>query len=667
MLLKTPAPVPNDAKPQPSAKLRSTKLTYRPDVDGLRAIAVLLVVFDHLHTRVRGGYIGVDIFFVISGYLISATILEQMAAGRFSLAGFYERRIRRIFPALLAMLLLTSLLAFRYFVPSEIDDFAHSLLAALFSGSNFLFWHQAGYFAAPSALKPLLHTWSLAVEEQFYIFFPVFLLAVRRWWPQRLKMAIWTIAGFSFALACLWVRRDATADFFFAPLRAWELLLGAILSQKYLPQIHGSLQRNLAALASLLLILVPALRYTAQTPFPGLAALPPCLGAALLIAAGENGSSLVGRALSWRPVVFIGLISYSLYLWHWPILVFQKSSYFLIDDPPDSKPVKVVVFLASLVAATLSWRFVETPFRKGRLRPGRRALLLVNGAAFALILSIGGAMIASHGFSGRFPAQALSVDQYTHYKPAADFRENVCFIGPDSTFADFNKSLCLATDPGGGPVRPPFLLLGDSHAAHLYPGLHTVFPEINFSQANTASCRPFLMQMSQPGDCGSLYRYIYGDYLPHHHPAAVLLAGRWDETEFGALGETVTWLQQHGQRVILFGPAIEFDVPLPRLLALSLQNHDPASIDRHRYKAAEVTDRKLAKLARRTWHVEYISAYEDLCASQVEMVAKAQPESVSNCPLYAAPGVPLLFDTDHFTPQGSILYARAIRNRGQLR
>jgi peptidoglycan/LPS O-acetylase OafA/YrhL len=302
------------------------RLAYRPDVDGLRAVAVLLVIASHFRTRLTGGYIGVDVFFVISGYLISSVILSELDSGRFSILNFYERRIRRIFPAMLAMMAVTTFLVYCFFVPVEVEGYARSLLAALFSSSNFLFWHEAGYFAAPSEFKPLLHTWSLAVEEQFYIFFPVFLILIRRFFPRRLKEAILCIAAVSLLAAVITMQHDATAAFFFAPLRAWELLIGTTISQHYVPAIRSAISRNIASAGGFLLILVPAIAYTSATPFPGLAAIPPCLGAALIIASGELGSSFVGRILSCRPVVFVGLISYSLYLWHWPILVFQDTN-----------------------------------------------------------------------------------------------------------------------------------------------------------------------------------------------------------------------------------------------------------------------------------------------------------------------------------------------------
>jgi peptidoglycan/LPS O-acetylase OafA/YrhL len=650
-------------------------IPYRPDVDGLRAVAVLLVVFDHVRTRVTGGYIGVDVFFVISGYLISSVILSEMASGRFSIINFYERRIRRILPALLVMLLGSAAITCYCSVPSETDDFARSLLSALFSVSNFFFWqhsrsdflnwHHAGYFdVSRTGIDMLLHTWSLAVEEQFYIIFPLFLMIVRSWFPNRLRIAIWSITGLTFTLACVWVNRDSTVAFYFAPLRAWELLIGTIISQHYVPTIGGKWGRNLAAMSGLVLILVPSMRYSATTHFPGLAALPPCVGAAMLLAAGESGSSLVGRLLSWRPFVFIGLISYSLYLWHWPIIIFLEENYIHLDyESP--RAFKLAVLVASLIIGTLSWVFVERPFRVGRFRPGRRALFLVTGGAVTFTAAVGVFMIASEGFSSRFPSEALEIDRNTIHDFTGAYRSSVCFYDPRvSTFEQFNKATCLSEDP----TRRHYLLVGDSHAAHLYPGLLAVFPEVNFSQATIAGCLPLLTRSpDMPSECdGKIWNYIYGDYLNHHHIDAILIAGRWNKDDIPELGRTILWIKQQGIKVILFGPIPGFDVALPRLLTVSLRDRKLSIIDRHRRIEPVQTDIELSGIAREQWKVRYISFLENLCATSVKIESEAPLRAISGCPVYAERGVPLLFDSNHLTIEGSIIYARTMRARNQL-
>jgi peptidoglycan/LPS O-acetylase OafA/YrhL len=628
----------------------SRKLVYRPDIDGLRAVAVLLVLAQHLRTRISGGFIGVDVFFVISGYLISAAILSEMASGTFSIIGFYDRRIRRIFPALIVVLLSTSVMAYRYFVPSELIGYAHALLAALGSVSNILFWTQTGYFDGASDLNPLLHTWSLAVEEQFYIFFPIFLILVRRWLPHRIKAAIWTVTLVTFVLACIWVGIDSSTAFFLAPLRAWELLIGTIVSQNYLPSIQGRLQRNLASLTGILLILIPSVFLQAESVFPGVGALAPCIGAALIIMAGENGSSIVGSVLSWRPIVFIGLISYSLYLWHWPIIVFQTTNSMLVAST--GRGPKLAVLAVSLLLATLSWRFVETPFRKGRLRPGRKSLFIISGTAVAAVAAVGVFIIAEHGLPSRFPQAAIAVSQWSSYDHKVAFREGSCFIDSKSTF---DPSTCLKEDP----TRKQYLLLGDSHAAQMYTGFRTVFSEINLLQANVADCRPLLSEpVGKHKECYAMSSFIFGDYLLHHRVDTVLLAGRWKAEELPALGKTIAWLQQRQIPVVLFGPSIEWDAPLPRVLAISIRDRNASEIESHRATVPQELDQKMTALAQDQWHVPYVSEFGDLCT------AEAGAKLV--CPAYAKPGVPLLSDGDHLTMDGSILFAETMRIKNQF-
>jgi len=621
---------------------------YRKDIDGLRAVAVLLVLGAHLRSRLTGGYIGVDVFFVISGYLIGAAILRELADGSFSIAAFYERRIRRIVPALLGMLIGASALAYHFLFPSEIIDFAKSLLAAIGSVSNLWFWHQSGYFDAPSAFKPLLHTWSLAVEEQFYIVFPIFLVLIRRFFPKHLKLAICTVAAISFALAVFYVRRDPGAAFYFAPLRAWELLLGTIVSQRYLPPFRTALTRNLASAAGLVMIFIPALRYTSETPFPGIAALPPCLGAALIIAAGDTGSSLGGRLLSLRPVTFIGLISYSVYLWHWPVLVFQDIGQ-LVTPRAWGFRLKLELLAISLLLGYLSWRFVETPFRKGRMRPRRRPLFLINGVAAAIVASVGIAILLSHGLPSRFPPDAIQAVRYLDYDRKLPYREGTCFLTDGAAFSTFDRAKCLSTVPGEENV----LLYGDSQAAQLWPGLSTVFPNVHFLQATAVAC--VLPVHPPPGTlpgCRDLADFMHNDFLPHAHITAVLLGGRWDEGTLPILTEQVAWFQQRGIAVYVAGPVPDYSQPLPRLLAVSLRDHNPAFIASHLNPEPRALDLKIAALARDRWHVPYISYFDNLCTPA--------------CPNYAAPGVPLYFDGHHLTAEGSILFAQTIRDRKQL-
>jgi len=624
----------------------SSKLTYRADIEGLRAVAVLLVMADHFHTRVRGGFVGVDVFFVISGYLISTLILKEMASGTFSIGNFYERRIRRIVPALIVMLAASAGLAWRYLFPTEMVAFAHSLMGALFGVSNFVFWSWAGYFDGPNELKPLLHTWSLGVEEQFYLLFPIFLIAVHRLARRRLRVLIFAISAVTFGLSVLYVRRDPAAVFYCSPLRAWELLLGTVVSQRYLPEIRGAVARNAATLGGMLMILGAAWRYRSTTPFPGVAALAPCLGAALAIWGGETGSSAVGRVLSWRPLVFVGSISYSLYLWHWPVVVFQQIGGLAPWTEGGGRRV-VMLFAVSVLLGYLSWRFVEAPFRMGWLRGERRALFLSSGAGAAVVLLAGVAILRSQGLPQRFGADALQAAQYLD--APVNYGVEHCFLDYPDKFSRYQQPSCLAQVPG----RRSVLIMGDSHAAELRVGMAKVFPDTSVLQATVAACSMFLQPPANADEaCRAMSSFLYGDFLLHHHIDAVVWCQRWGADDIPEVTRALEWMKEHQIPVYAVGPSMEFPVPFPRVLAMALRRHDPGSVAEKMMPGPRALDAEFSELAAKRWHVPYISFYENLCRA--------------GCALYGAPGVPLLGDEDHLTVEGSELFVASMRDRGQL-
>ncbi len=303
---------------------------YRADVDGLRCIAVLLVVFYHAGVPfISGGYVGVDVFFVISGYLITKILVNEIEAGRFTYQQFYLRRIKRLFPALFVVLFVTGMVGFVLLMPGEFEDLGESIATTALFTSNFLFFNEAGYFDAPAETKPLLHTWSLAIEEQFYLLFPVILTFVIVRIKGSLPRWIWGIAIISFSVSALTIEDSPNAAFYLLPSRAWELMTGAlvalwlreggakIMGTALLPEAIGWI--GLAG------VVFAALSFNANTVFPGFAALLPCVGTAMVLICGDaRPGSQLRRVLSLKPLVVIGLISYSLYLWHWPLLVYAK-------------------------------------------------------------------------------------------------------------------------------------------------------------------------------------------------------------------------------------------------------------------------------------------------------------------------------------------------------
>ncbi len=358
---------------------------YRAEIDGLRAVAVVPVVLYHAGLGwVPGGFVGVDVFFVISGYLITSILALELTAGRYSITDFYVRRARRLLPALAGLLLFCSLAATLLFMPYDLKEFGQSIVASSLSASNIYFWLKVGYFDSGATLKTLLHTWSLSIEDQYYLVFPVFLLGAsrltKRHWPWAIAAALLV----SLAVGAVGAYRAPTAAFYLLPSRMWELLLGSLLAIRPLPLGSRRLREGLAALG-LALILFAVFCYSTDTVFPGLAALPPCLGAVLVIR--YSPGTRTAKLLSLGPLVWIGLISYSLYLYHWPLIVFAR--YLLIPDQGTFGYLALPICLVSVGAAYLSYRFIETPFRRGGVWRSRPRLFLAAGAALGCFAVFG--------------------------------------------------------------------------------------------------------------------------------------------------------------------------------------------------------------------------------------------------------------------------------------
>jgi len=639
---------------------RKPGIKYRPDIDGLRAVAVLSVLAFHVGGfRMPGGFVGVDVFFVISGYLISAIVFSEIAAAKFSVFNFYERRIRRIFPALFCMLIVFSVVGSFYLLPTEFVDYGKSLLAATTSVSNFYFWQHSGYFDAPTS-NPLLHTWSLAVEEQFYILFPIFLVIVRRFFPTRLRLGVVVLFFLSLAASAVTVAYNPSTAFYMPYTRAWELLLGTMLSLGIFPRLHNAVLRNIATLAGIGMIFFSIFIYTRETLFPGLTALVPCVGSMLIIGAGEFGPSFVSRVLAWRPVVFVGLISYSLYLWHWPIIVLHAAglSINVNDFLPHNWAARLPAFrfdmiievVASFVLGTLSWRFVERPFRSRPLRIARTPLFALSAATMAALIAYSATVISSHGFTGRFPAQSVRIASFLATHGGNGGHLGDCFITDEDRSAVLDNDKCLQIVPG----KNNYLMLGDSHAWALWMGLHHMLPEDNILLASVSNCRP-LVHPGGTSDCIKEMNYIFGQYLPTHPIKELMLQARWKPGDLKDLGETIAWATQHGIPVIVFGPVAEYDAPLPRLLAYSISSNKPNLPREHLLVLPSQVDAEMQRLAATEWHVPYVSVYQATCGSGA-------------CTEYAdqAHDVPLMNDSDHFNEPGSDLIAKRMTDRGEI-
>ncbi len=451
---------PKNLMPKPQISERAS-LRYRPDIDGLRAIAVVPVVLFHFGVPgFSGGFVGVDVFFVISGYLITALIFGEMKTGEFSVLRFYERRVRRIFPALFAMMAATTVAAIIFLFPRDLMRYAESVAATALFGSNFDFWLQSGYFDLVADVKPLLHTWSLAVEEQFYLVFPALLYVMHTQKRTTLLALVSTLAVVSFGLSMWAVRVVPDAAFYLLPYRTWELMLGAVLALGAFPLPSSRWLRDALSLLGLALIGWAVFTFAAQTRFPGENALFPCVGTALLIYAGESEGAFTTRALSLSPLVFTGLISYSLYLWHWPIYVFEK---YQTIGPLSAVQIAFGITL-SVLLAVVSWRYVERPFRAGRHVFTPPLLFRLAGIAMVTSLVAGGVLYGFDGLPQRFApnirtilAESFDVEKRRHdcfnRTPEEVARGDYCTIGDLSA------------------AKATFLYWGDSHADALLPAV----------------------------------------------------------------------------------------------------------------------------------------------------------------------------------------------------
>ncbi|WP_084506849.1 acyltransferase family protein [Geminicoccus roseus] len=433
---------------------------YRADIDGLRAVAVTSVVLFHLGlAQVPGGFVGVDVFFVISGFLITRLICAEMDRGTFSITRFYERRARRILPALFVMMAVTTALASILMVPAIFQFYGASVVAAALSVSNVFFWLMGGYFTVASSSRPLLHTWSLGVEEQFYILFPLLLLLFRRRSTLPWGTIILPVVVASLLFSIFQVREAPRAAFFLPFARFWELMIGSMLAVGMIPGSTRRLVNEGLAGFGLALILGSVLFFDEAMPFPGEAALLPCLGAALIIHAGSQGSTWTGRLLSAGPMVFVGLISYSLYLWHWPLIVFAQN--FVLQRDLHLLEMGLLL-LATLGISILSWRFVERPFRHGTARPPIMVLKTATAgmAAFAVL---GFGVWLGQGWPGRFSEPVQQFAMAVHDRNPK--REDCDSRSPEEVRAG---RVCRIGEHG---ARPTFAVVGDSFGDAMMPGI----------------------------------------------------------------------------------------------------------------------------------------------------------------------------------------------------
>lgn len=628
--------------------LRVVAPTYRPDIDGLRAVAVLLVLAYHLGVKaVSGGFIGVDVFFVISGFLITSQLVKELQSGTFSLSKFYERRVRRLLPALIVMLSCTVFAGYWILYPLTYIELGKSLIAAALSVSNIFFWLHSDYFDAPANTRPLLHTWSLGVEEQFYLLCPAFLLLMWRKGLRTITTVLALVLTASLLLSVVGAFKFSSASFYLLPTRLWELMLGSLLALGVCPNLPTRLARNTIGLIGLGLIVGCALWIDKYTPFPGATALMPCIGAAMVISAGFNGPNAAAIILSRRPVVMTGLLSYSLYLWHWPVIILYQNYYGVKWLDLSSK---VIIAVASIGLAFLSWRYVERPFRSHSTNPSLnlRALAVAGSTAVAVAAFV----IVGQGFPTRFKPEVVQMAAYL--SPSAGqvgdtgTIEPLCFLHGQRKLQDFDAAVCLAAESAKRHV----LVIGDSHAKYLVHGIRNEWSGFQVSQATAAGCRPTMRHaLLADKTCVQLMTSIYGEYLPRTRPDLIVLSGRWRYSDLEYLAETLRWLRDQQFEVILAGPTVEYEGAVPQLVALSMQHDKPELPDSMIKRDIAMLDERLAELAS-AHDVDYFSMFRAFCPDGFD------------CNQLSADHVPYQFDYGHLTRVGSVFVARSMIQQG---
>lgn len=605
--------------------------SYRKDIDGLRAIAVMIVVLYHcgFARSVHGGFIGVDVFFVISGFLITSIIYSEAKAENFSIWTFYERRIRRILPAITVVYVTVLIASFFILMPGETVQQAKYAVSSMAFVSNVYFYSFIDYFDASSETNALLHTWSLSVEEQFYIFFPPIFVWLYRSYPRHLKLIIVGVAILTLAMSQWRVASDPSAAFYLVHYRAWELMIGSILAIGAVPFSSNRVVTNVAAALGLVLIVGSVLMLYSTSIFPGISALPSCLGAGLLIWSGGNRNTFVGSLLSLKPATAIGKISYSLYLWHWPIWVLGSQVY-----EPKTFFDKAVYISAAIIVASASWYFVEQPFRKKQPAVSSKRVVKIGAAILASTIAFAVVTPVASSTYWQVPAKVEQVASFINYRADKDMRIGDCFLTSgfnELKLFKFDKCLDISK------AKPNYLLVGDSHAAHFYPGLSNL-PEINILQATASGCRPIDGTKGELR-CTSLVKYITDEFLPAHHVDGIILSARWQDGDIPALERQIAKLKKYTSRIIIFGPIAEYDEALPRVLAQSLYKNDSSLIPKHLVSGKEQMDEAMNK-AVISDGAEYISIYHSLCPDDV-------------CSLWTSDGNPIQYDYSHLTAVGS--------------
>ena len=610
-------------------------MKYRAEIDGLRALAVVPVILFHAGFELfSGGFVGVDVFFVISGYLITTILIEDIENKRFSLVNFYERRARRILPALFFVMFVCIPFAWMWMLPSQMKDFSQSLVAVSLFASNVLFWQESGYFDAAAEEKPLLHTWSLAVEEQYYVLFPIFLFLAWRYGKNRVFWMIVVMASISLLLSEWGWRNKVTANFYLAPTRAWELFAGSIAA--FIVQKKGVQKNNFLALLGLFAIVFSIFFYDETTPFPSVYALVPVLGVVLLVLYADK-ETFAAKLLSNKGFVGIGLISYSAYLWHQPLLAFAR----IKSQNEFSITLMLILVVASLLLAYLSWKYVEAPFRN-KQNINRKNIFFVSVFGILLFATLGVIGHQTNGFPNRLEDYQLEILQWESYPREIAYREGDCFLRPEQSYTEF-KSACTKTSANT-------LIWGDSHAAALASGWRA---SRDVHQLTASGCPPIINSVFPARQhCEGINRHII-DVISMSDYDTVILHAYWtsySDEQLANLQLTITALQNNGiEKILLVGGIPQYLPTLPsRLLIEKTPLNTIEFIEESQLRVSEYDDKLIALIDGS--NVTFVSSLNQFCNVDVCKVTAD----------FDGKTIPMAWDYGHLTEGGAIWFSNRI-------
>ena len=603
------------------------KGTLRLDIQGLRAIAVLSVVIFHIQPNaLPGGYLGVDVFFVISGYLIIGQLWRALCNNSLSLTSFYSSRFKRLLPAYIVVAAATSIFAYFYLLPGEYANYSYSLIASLLYASNFWFYTQSGYFSAALEFAPLLHTWSLSVEEQFYFIFPVLLLILAKVKLQTKGMlVILTLLGLSSFLLGEWLLPiDSSLSFFASPTRFWQFIAGGLLAISGV-KCNSTWKANVLTGLSLGCMTICFFYYDKYTPFPGINALPITLATvAVLYANVQKG--VFHWVLANKVCQFFGNISYSLYLWHWPVIVFFKLQFLDHYTSIDM----AVVFTLSLILATGTYYFIEVPFRKMDISRYKLRYITGSVAASAALALL--ALLSIPVQNAPFSKQTVYLERMLTTK-GNDFRSGSCFLS--NSFNDvtyFDKKQCLASNKDSYNI----LLIGDSHAAHWYSALASQLPSnYTLSQITSSGCKTVL-PLQGADRCTKLLQWALNKAIPTGQFNEILIASRWKLNDIPNVKPFIDKIEPFTDRITVMGPVVEYKYSLPWLMA-KIPEEDIKYFSNFNGQAE--VNKKLQKVVSST-NARFYPVIDKMCSAR------------DKCTHYVE-GTPIQFDYGHLTQKGA--------------